>query len=864
MNRSLWKTLQPHVIAIAIFFLVSCFYCLPAFKGMVVDQPDVQTYYGGAQQSYDFKEKYGRYPLWSNSMFSGMPSFQIFLQSQYHIPLLPEKYNWTIAHFHHVLTLFLPEPASLFFLACIGFYILAITLRLPNWLGIFGGIGYAFASYSAVIVIAGHTTKFASMGYMPAVIAGLILLTQKRYLLGFLTTMFFSTLMVYQNHLQIVYYTFLVAVILAIAFIVKSIREKDVLHFVKTAGLAALAGIIALASYAVVLLPTYDYTQETLRGGRSELTDETQKNNKTKGGLDKEYAFSWSYGIGETFTIVAPRIYGGRSVAVVNNEIVSEFGEETKTGEILADKTGMPVEQAEEYVKRYPAYWGPQPNTQGPVYMGAVVTVFFILGLVFYKGWHKGWLIAATVFGILLAWGGNFAAFNYFLFDNLPFYNKFRAPSMSLVIPQLTFPLLAILGLNEFIKEKIDKDEWRKKFKKVMIATGVLAAVLIGLYFSLDYKAKNDQNIRQQLSEAFTQQMAQGNAPTPEIQQQASQISSAVTNGLKEDRRSLYGNDLIRSLILMGLAILIAWLFLKNKITALVFMIGLVVLTTFDLIGIDLRYLNSDNYIDREELMTAFVPNRADMQIKQDTGYYRVFDRDDPGGPFQSSRASYTHNSIGGMHPAKLALYDDIIIHQLSKMNIQVYNMLNTKYFILNNPADNQPVAQQNTDALGPVWFVRALKFVNNANEEMKALDSIRPKDTAVLDKREQSKVTIQPVFDPAASIRLVQNMNDRITYQSNSSSNQFAVFSEVYYPRGWKAFIDGKETPIAKVNYILRGLSVPAGNHTIEFRFEPSSFYTGDLISLIVGIASFLILAVGLWWEWRNYNKNKTVTRKT
>ena len=862
MYQSVWKKIQPHAIAIGIFFVVSCLYCIPAFKGMVVDQPDVQTYYGGAQQSFEFQEKHGRFPLWSNSMFSGMPAFQIYLQSQYHIPFLPTKYNWTIAHFHHLVTLFLPEPASLFFLACIGFYLLTLVLRVSNWLGIFGALGYAFASYSAVLVIAGHTTKFSSMGYLPAVLAGLILLTQRKYLLGFLITMFFSTLMVYQNHLQIVYYSLLIVVCMGIAFAIRCIKEKNIAHLLNCAGLALLAGIISLASYAIVLLPTYDYTKETLRGGRSELTDNTKKDNKTKGGLDKEYAFRWSYGITETFSIVAPRIYGGRSPAMVNNEIINEFGEETKTAEVLSEKTGMAIEQANEYVKRYPAYWGSQPSTQGPVYLGAVIIVFFILGLVFYTGWHKGWIIAASILGIMMAWGNNFAAFNYFLFDHLPFYNKFRAPSMSLIIPQLTFPLLAVLGLNEFINGKFEKVTIEKQFRKVLISCGVLAVILVALYFTLDYKNENDQSIRQQLNDAFTQQMSQGKQATPEMQQQASEISRSVTNALKDDRRTLYGNDLIRTLIFMTLSVGLSWLFMRRKLSAMIFVLLITALNLFDLLGIDLRYLNSENYFDKEEQMNTYVANRADLQIKQDTSYFRVFDQADPG-PFQSSRAAYTHNAIGGMHPAKLALYDDIINHQLSKGNFQVYNMLNTKYFIVTNPADNQPMAQQNPDALGPAWFVRAIRYVNDANEEMKALDSLHPKDTAIIDKREQPKILFQPVFDPGASIRLIRNMNDNMVYESNATSNQFAVFSEVYYPRGWNAFIDGKASPIAKVNYVLRGLSIPPGKHTIEFRFEPSSYYTGDIISLIVGIFSFILLGVGLWLEYKKYGRSKMVTKK-
>lgn len=839
MNKSLWQKIQPHAIAIGIFFVISCLYCLPALQGLVVYQHDVAGWKGMAQQSFEFYEKHGRYPLWTNSTFSGMPTFQIQMGASYVIHL---------SYLHYLFTLFLPEPAGLFFLACLGFYILCLSLGIRNWVAVLGSLAYAFSSYNAVIVAVGHTTKFASMGYAPAVLAGIILLTQRRYLLGFITTLIFSAQLFFQNHVQIVYYTLLTALCLFIAYAIRAIREKQFAHLAKATGLALVAGIMGMLSFAVVLFPTYDYSKETMRGGRSELSSPQNASNKSKGGLDKDYAFGYSYGITEVLTVIVPRMYGGSS---------GELQEDSKTAETFAEHTGMSVDQANDYVRQFPAYWGPQGGTSGAVYFGAIVCVLFIFGILFYTGWHKQWIIAATILGVLLAWGKHFPSFNYFLFDYLPFYNKFRAPSMAMVIPQLGFPLLAALGLNQLLEQPLEKSILWKKFKLALTVTGVVAALLVALYFMLDYKSDVDGAIRENLTNGMLQQLSRQGEPTPQMEQQATEFGRSVVNALKQDRRSLYANDLLRSFLFIALGMGLLFLYIKNQVKKPVVVFGLIALTLIDLLGVDLRYLSSKNYVDKEVFQDEFTPTAADLQILKDTSYYRVFNRSD-GDPFQLSgatpRTSYLHNSVGGYHPAKLALYNDIIARQLSKGNIAVFNMLNTKYFIVNNPSNNQPVVEQNPDALGNAWFVWGIKYVNNADEEMNALDDFNPRDTAIVETKEQSKIPFLPQPDSTASIELIHNYNDQISYKSVSSSDQFAVFSEIYYPKGWKAFIDGKETPIVKVNYLLRGLPVTKGEHTIEFRFEPKSYIVGDRITTAIGVVSILMLLYGLFALWKNY----------
>ncbi len=851
MNKTLWQRLQPHVIAIAIFFVISCIYCLPVFKGEVLGGHDSIGWKAMSHQSFEYKEKHGHFPLWTNAMLSGMPAYQIALESQYNI---------TISYLHLLLTLFLPVPAGLFFLSCVGFYILCLVLRVKNWIAVLGGLAYAFASYSAIIVAVGHISKFASMGYAPAVLAGLILLAQRKYVLGFMATLIFTTCLFYQNHLQVVYYTFLTAGFLGIAYLIQAIREKAIKPFVLTVCLAAVAVGLSAASFAVMLMPTRDYVKETMRGGRSELTP-IDKENKSQGGLDKDYAFNWSYGINETFTFLVPRLYGGSSISVLDNQYVNEIGDNSQTAQAIAEKTGMGEDQANEFAKQYSPYWGTQPSTSGPVYFGAVICFLFIVGLVFYRQWHLSWIIAATVLGILLAWGSNFKALNFWLFDHLPYYNKFRAPSIALVIPQLTVPLLAVLGLNEVLSDKYDLATLWKKLRLSLVITGAVLVVVAGMYFSFDYKGENDNAIAENLSAGMARQMAQGGQPTPEMQQQATDFGRSVVNGLRNDRRSLFAGDLTRTIIFIALAAGLLFFYVRKKaVSDTVVSLALVALTAIDLLGVDLRYLNHKHWHAADE-GGELVANRADLQIKQDTGYYRVLDQTG-GNPFLDSRASYFHNSVGGQHPARLALYDDLIQRQLSKGNMKVYSMLNTKYFIVQNPQDGQPIAQQNPDALGAAWLVKTIKYVDNADAEMAALDNFDPKDTVIIDKREQPKVAFAPQFDSTATIRLIKNENDKINYEFNGATNQFAVFSEIYYPAGWKAFIDGKETAIVKVNYALRGLPVPSGKHAIEFRFEPEDYILGDRISLIAGIISILILLAGTWYLWKQ-NKSMANTTK-
>jgi hypothetical protein len=831
MKNFNFKKILPHLIAVAIFLVVSVVYCKPALEGKVVLQQDVQGWRGMSQQSVEFHDKYGYYPLWTNSMYGGMPAYQVFLDARTHV---------LVGYLGNVITLGLPSPISFFFLACICFYFLCIVIGINPWLSVMGGLAYAYSTFDPIIIAVGHNTQMVSIGYMPAVLAGLILLFQKRYWAGFAVTALFSALLIGQNHLQMVYYTLIIAIIMFVAFLIKSYREKQVAIALKSAALGLLAGILGLACSAVTMMPTYEYAKESTRGGRSELTQDNAEN-KTKGGLDKEEAFNWSYGLGETFTFILPDLYGGGS----RND---QLDANSKFAENLT-QAGIPEDSAVQYANGS-AYWGDQPSTAGPVYLGAIICLLFIFGLFYVKGWYKWWTVAASAIAILLAWGANMKGINYFIFDHLPLYNKFRAVTMSLTIPQLCFPLLGVIAVNKLVNET----EWENAWKKLRLAVYVTGAILIllcGFYFSASYSGANDKSLKENFKQGMLQQVPQGQQPSPQLAQQAEDFSSKLISALRDDRKDLMGGDLLKNIALIFLAVVLLGLFIKRKIKPVVLFAGLIVLSSFDLLSVDSRYLNAGKFVDDSDFESEFIPTAADQQILNDPDHanFRVFDQTARSPFYSDSRTSYHHNNIGGYHPAMLALYNDLIERQLSKGNMQVFDMLNTKYFIVKNPQTGKPTAENNPGAFGNAWLVKGIKYVNNADQEMDALDSTHLRDTAVVDTKFKAMIAGLPVPDSSASIKLKQNLNDKIDYTFHSTTPQFAVLSEIYYPLGWDAYIDGKKTDYVKTDYVLRGIYVPAGNHEIEFRFEPKSYSIGRTITIIANALVYLLLIIAIFF---------------
>jgi len=848
MKNINFKQALPHLVAIVIFLLLSIFLNKPALEGKAVQQGDVIQWRAMAQQSFEFKEKYGYFPKWTNSMMSGMPAYQIAIG-----PKTPV--NIHLQHVQDIISLGLPKPVFYLFITALCFYLLCIVMRMNPWISIMASIGYAYCSYNPVLIAGGHDTKLLSMVYAPAVLAGLQLIFKQKYWLGTAVLLISGVMLLSQNHQQIVYYTLLMAVFMTVPFIIKCIREKKIKQLAVSGLISIGVSAIILGTMAMTYWPTYEFSKETMRGGRSELTQKDKKN-ATKGGLDKDYAFSWSYGKAETMTMLVPNAFG---------ESTSQgLTEDSKAFEVLQENAAsLPQGLAQQTAQSTRLYWGELPSTQGTVYMGAVICLLFLFGAFLSKSEHRWWLIAITIFGIVLAWGKNFEAVNYFLFDHLPFYKKFRAPSMALVIPQLSVPLLAALFLNEFILIT-DKEKLQQIIKKCLYITGGTAAVLVLFYFFSNFTNDATNDLRKGIND--------------QLQGQGADFTRSYFGALKTDRQAFYLSDMWRTLGFMLVTIAVLFLYAKKMIRPAIVYVTLILFCTIDLFGVSKRYLKEENFVDPAELEAGYADTRADLQLKQDTGYYRILNLAFPNGSgysfdiktsFNDAIASYKHNTISGYSPAKLGLYQDLIENQIYK-NIQawatnqvakdsfpVLNMLNMKYVIVpdqQDPRQNQAIL--NPFALGNCWLVKEVKFVKNADEEMSALNSFDPMQVAFVDERYKAAVPFLPVYDSTASIKLIENRNDEISYQFNAASNQFAVFSEIYYPHGWEAYIDGKKTTYCKTNYALRGLAIPAGKHTIEFKFDPVSVSKGEQIARYTNIFSVLFVLFCFFMVWKNRKK--------
>jgi hypothetical protein len=836
MNSAIFKKALPHLIAIVVFLVVAVVYCRPALEGKVVGQSDVEQWKAMAQQSFEYKEKYGHLPLWTESAFGGMPTYTITMDAQG-----PLHYGYLVS----VLQLGLPQPINFFFLACICFYIMLAAMRVNPWVGIMAALAYAYCSYDPVIIVTGHVTKMMAIGLAPGVIAGLLLLFRRQYLWGTALLAFFFAAQVGTQHLQIVYYTVLAMGLLTLFYAIDSLREGRWKETAIGIGLAIVGAGIGFGTSLGSNLPLQEYTKETMRGGRTELTQGTSEM-ESKGGLSKSYAFDWSYGIGETLTLAVPDIYGGGAGAK------SEIGDNSKLADRLAQDLNIPEDTGLQFANAY-AYWGAQPFTEGTVYLGAVICFLCIFGLVVLRGWPKWWLLSVIIAGIVLAWGKNFSAFNYFLFDHFPYYNKFRAPSTALFLPQLAAPALAALALSYVLGAGGDVAAMWKKFKTTVYITGAALVLLIGFYLSAGYQGKNDAELKDRFIQIKMQQLSQTHQAGPDAQQQAVATAGGLMKTLEQDRQSIAGADLLRTIILIALAAVLLGLFIRKKIKAAVLLAGLIMLSGYDLIAVSARYLNQDSFVDPADFQSSLSPTPADQQINSDPDKnFRVVDESGQQSPFESARASYFHNSVGGYSPAKLGLYQDLIDRQLRKGNMEVYDMLNAKYFIQADQRTGQPVARMNPGAFGPCWLVRAIHFVKDGNEEMKALDSTDLRDTAVIQQQFAARVPFMPAPDSSASLHLVDNQDDKIDYKFSARTNQFAVFSEIYYDKGWNAYLDGNKTDYVRVDYVLRGMAVPAGNHTIEFRFEPGSYKTGMMLATWFNLTVYLLLIAGLVLEWR------------
>jgi len=744
----------------------------------------------------DYREATGEEALWTNSMFGGMPAYQISVQYKGNV----------LRYLDQLMQLYLPQPAGMVFLYMIGFFILLLVLKVDKWLAIAGAIAFAFSSYLFIIFEAGHNSKAHAIGYMAPVLAGIILTYRGRYLTGGIMAAIALSLELLTNHFQITYYLMMIAGVFVITELVSSIREKQLPGFAKATGVLIIASIFAVATNITNIWATYEYGKETIRG-KTELTSE--KSNRTSG-LDKDYATGWSYGKMETFTLLIPNFEGGSSQG--------SLSENSNTYKALK-ANNVDDNQASKIIKGLPLYWGSQPGVAGPVYIGAIIMFLFVFALFVVDNKFKWWLLAATLLSILLAWGKNFMPFTDFFLNYVPGYNKFRAVSMTLVMAELCIPLLAILGLQKVFSGETDK---KKLLKSLYYALGIAGG--ISLIFAIGGSAFFD----------FI---------SPADEQYKSYFPDWLMAAIREDRAAILSADAFRSLAFILLAGAAIWAMINQKIKKPVFFTALILLILVDMWSVNRRYLNSDSFVRKSVAAVPFQPTAADEIIMKDKDPdFRVFNQS-VGNPFADASTSYFHMSLGGYHGAKLRRYQELIDHQLSKGNMNVFNMLNTKYFIIPNEKGGQPQMQINMQAMGNAWFVNNAHKVNNADEELDALTNFVPAETAVYDKRFENQVNGHLISkDTSATIVLTDYKPNHLTYKSETSKEQLAVFSEIYYDKGWNAYIDGKPAPYFRADYVLRAMIVPAGIHVIEFKFEPQVYKTGEKISFASSILLVLI----------------------
>ena len=828
------KKLLPDLIAILAFVLLSFAYFFPAdIENRILFQHDTAAGAGAGQEVKEYYEQTGERSRWTNSLFGGMPMYQIAPSYD-----STKSLQWV----QKAYQLFLPDYVCLTFMLMLGFYILLRVFGIPVWLAGLGGIMWAFSSYFFILISAGHIWKFITLAYVPPTIAGIVLAYRGKLLWGGILTALFVALQITSNHVQMSYYFFFVILFFVGAYFEKAWRTKTLPQFFKASAVLIVAALVGIAANVSNLYHTYAYSKETMRG-KSELVQTGDAAKQTSSGLDRDYITQWSYGIDETLTLLVPNFKGGASAALSQSETAM-----SKANPMYSSLYGSLTQ-----------YFGTQPMTSGPVYVGAFVLFLFVLGCFIVKGPLKWALIGATFFSIVLSWGKNFMPLTDFFIDYVPLYNKFRAVSSILVIAEFTIPLLAIFALKRLLEEpEILKQEKKPLGISLLLTAGIalLLAVAPGSIGSGYVPAQEAQ----MLQNAVNQQMIPAN-----------ELSGILAN-LGEIRAELVSSDALRSFIIIGIGCSLLWLYASGKLRSSLTIAGITILCLADMWGVNKRYLNDAQFVPHSIRTETFTKTNTDELILQDTSLdYRVLNF--ATSTFDDNNTSYWHKSVGGYHPAKLRRYQEMIEHHISPEmqaayeaiataggemdsvdanKFRVLNMLNTKYFIFPAGQQRQTVPILNPHAYGNAWFVNKVQYVNNANEEIDALDSIIPTETAVVDARFKDvlKGTTESYKDSLSSIRLTSYTPNRLTYETNNAQDGIAVFSEIYYPDGWHVTIDGQPAELARADYILRTMYVPAGQHTIEMRFDPTSLHVtegiayGALALLVIGIIVAVLIA--------------------
>ncbi len=809
MNKTVLSRLTSHIAALLLFICISYLYFTPVLENKQLIGHDTESWMYMAKSTIDYNATHSDVALWTNSMFGGMPTYQISLN---------QPYNF-IKYVEALINMF-PGPVSKLLLYLIGFYILLLAFRVKPWLAIVGSLAFTFASYNFIIIAAGHNSKAITIAYMAPLIGSVFMAYRNKRILGSLLTAFFLSLAIRANHVQILYYTLIILIIFAIVEFIYSLKNKEINAFLKSSGLLVAAAVIAVGMNATSLWTTYEYSKYTMRGDSDGLTSDTQN---SQHGLNRDYITQWSYGVDETMTLLIPNFKGGASGGTLDAD--------SETGKKLA---GYGVPDVKSMLKQMPLplYWGDQPGTSGPVYIGAIVCFLFVLGLFLIDKRTKWWLLPVIILTVMLSWGKNFMWLTDMFISYFPMYNKFRTVSMTLVATGFGMTLIAVLALKVVFTSEMDK---QKLLKKIYISAGITGglALIFALLPSLSGNFVGPGDARFTGDYAFLKET------------------------LPVDRESMLRSDAWRSLVFILVAAGLLWLYVKGLVKKNVAYVFMGVLILFDLAPVAKRYLNDNNFQRKRQLDTLIQPSNADKMILQDKSVYRVMNATVD--IFQDASPSYFHDNIGGYHAAKLRRYQEVINMQLTGEigqlfsafgraktfeqiaptldSLGVLNMLNMKYLIYNK--DGSPLV--NPYANGNVWLVRDIKVAADANEEMKLLGEINTKDQMVVDKSFASELPKQIAIDSSAKISLVKYEPNHLTYDFKSGSDQVAVFSEIYYDKGWNAYINGQKVPYVRADFLLRAMSLKAGTYQIDFKFEPKSYFMGNTIALISSIIMIL-----------------------
>ncbi len=803
--RKLWAFLP-----VLLFVVLSFIYFSPdVIEGKILFQHDTQQGLAIGHEAKVYAEQTGEMPRWTGSLFSGMPTFQIAPTYSSNAPL---------KGLQHVYNLWLVSPVSLLFIMMLGFYILLLALNVRWYLAAFGAVAYAFSSYFFIIIAAGHIWKFITLAYIPPTIAGVVLAYRGKYLLGGALAALFGALQIMSNHVQMSYYFLFVICAVVIAYGVEHYRSHTMPRFFKATGILCVAAILAVGANASNLYHTYKYSKESMRGGHTELTSPGSDGSQQSagGGLDKDYITQWSYGKMETLTLLIPDSKGGASGLLSENERAVQ----------AADP------QIRPYLSQVDCYWGDQPFTAGPVYVGALVFFLFVLGCFIVRTPLKWALLAVTVLTVMLSWGKNMMWLTDWFIDYFPMYNRFRTVSSILVVAEFCMPLLAVLALKKIFEDpSVLKREKVSFYISGGIVGGIalLAALVPGLFdsFLKDYELE------------AVQQPGYGE----------------LFAGIAEARKAIFTADAWRSFFIVALGFVALWMWREKKLSATVTMVVLAVILVGDMYPVNKRYLNSENFVTPARKTNPFPMTDADKYILQDKDMnYRVLNAaagSSLSASFNEPRTSYYHKSIGGYHAAKLRRYQDLIERQLVNANPAVLNMLNTRY-IIQPLEDGRETVVRNPGALGNAWFVSEVKWVDNADAEMEAITDFDPSFTAVADRKFEREIGTN-VIPPVAGDTIYETgyKPDELTYRYHSQQGGLAVFSEIYFPWGWQVTVDGEPVEMGRVNYVLRAVNLPAGDHEVVFRFDPESVHTTEAIayiSLILILAAFVLVGIGAW----------------